>query len=82
MSIAAVISDDNNPNAAVLSVLPREITIVPRPDGEGNISLSISIRESNGDRVYRSLYGIEAQQMWVAVNRARVVKNEKRRRSP
>jgi len=79
MSIAAAISDNNNPNAAVLSVLPREITIVPRPDGEGNISLSISIRESNGDRIYRNLYGIEAQQILAAVNRARVVKTAKRR---
>lgn len=83
MTIAATISDENNnPNVAVLSVLPREITIVPRPDGEGNISLAVSIHERNGDRIYRNLYGLEAQQMWGAVNRAaRVAKNEKRRRS-
>lgn len=65
----------------VTGVLPREISLVPHPDGEGNMSLSITIRERNGDRIYRNLYGIEAQQMWAAVHRAaRVAANEKRRR--
>jgi hypothetical protein len=63
------------------SVLPREIAIVPRPDGEGFMALTITIRERNGDRIFRNLYGIEAQQLWAAVNRAsRVAKNDKRRK--